>query len=355
MVTAADSGNEQIKAMERMEFIVSMHSRLNASTRYADILLPAMDWMWEEKTLTQSAYGGFDSVNFCPGVVPPPGEVKPWRWVYVKLAERLGINPQDFFQYYTTDDNWEKDYEKYLRDSYQQVVDYYRAKGKEVPEWERFRKGEFINCDGLEDKPFTGWDPQIKEGKPFKTKSGKIEIFSEYIADDANRGKGEHRDSFGRLIDNLPSDWNTLQPMPVYKPAVRGMEDPLTKTYPLHLLSPHSRYRVHYLFWAHPWLKGDLYQHRVWISLADAVARGIKDGDPVRVFNDRGEVRIPAYVTSRIMPGVVVVRQGASYEKDEDGADRGGSPSTLLGGDWESCPAAAKVTNLVQIEKVTGV
>ena len=143
--------------------------------------------------------------------------------------------------------------------------------------------------------------------------------------------------------------------MPVYKPAVRGMEDPLTKTYPLHLLSPHSRYRVHYLFWTHPWLKGDLYQHRVWISLADAVARGIKDGDPVRVFNDRGEVRIPAYVTSRIMPGVVVVRQGASYEKDEDGADRGGSPSTLLGGNWESCPAAAKVTNLVQIEKVTGV
>ena len=34
-----------------------------------------------------------------------------------------------------------------------------------------------------------------KKGKPFKTKSGKIEFYSEYIADEANRGKGEHYDA----------------------------------------------------------------------------------------------------------------------------------------------------------------
>jgi len=199
-----------------------------------------------------------------------------------------------------------------------------------------------------------GWDPQLKEGKPFKTKSGKIEIYSEYLADEKNRGRGEHFDSFGRLIHNLPSDWNDLQPMPIYRPAIRGMEDPLTRQYPLHLLTPHSRYRVHYLFWTHPWLKGDLYQHRVWISLVDAAARGVRDGDWVRVFNDRGEVRIQAYVTSRTMPGVVVIRQGAWYERKDGGVDGGCSPSTLLGGDMESCQAAAKATNLVQIEKVRG-
>ncbi len=352
VVTATDSANGQIEAMERMDFIVSMHSRLTPTAKHADIVLPAMDWMWEDKTLTQTAYGGFESVNFCPGVVDPPGEVKPWLWVYVKLAERLGINPQDFFQYYTSDENWEKDYERYLRDSYQQVVRYFKTKGQDLPDWENFSEGAFINCDELEDpSSIGGWDPQVKEGKPFKTKSGKIEIFSEYLAEETNRGKGEHFDSFGRLIDNLPGNWNDLQPMPVYKPAVRGMEDPLSQAYPLHLLTPHSRYRVHYLFWNHPWLKGDLYRHRVWISLADAVARGIKDGDRVKVFNDRGEVRIPAYVTSRIMPGVVVIRQGAWYEGDEKGVDGGCSPSTLLGGDMESCPTAAKATNLVQIEK----
>jgi len=355
LVTATDSPNDQVRAMERMEFIVSMHSRLTPSARYADIVLPAMDWMWEERTLTKTAYGGFESVNFCPGVVKPPGEVKPWRWVYVKLAEKLGINPKDFFQYYTTDENWERDNERYLKDSYQPVVDYFKARGREIPDWESFTRGAFINCDQMDDPSFNGgWDAQVREGKPLKTKSGKIEIFSEYIADESNRGKGEHFDPFGRLIDNLPGDWNDLQPMPVYKPAIRGMEDPLTKDYPLHLLTPHSRYRVHYLFWTHPYLKGDLYQHRVWINLADAVRRGIRDGDLVRVFNDRGEVQIQAYVTSRIMPGVTVIRQGAWYEPDENGVDRGPSPSTLLGGDLVSCTAAAKATNLVQIEKVQG-
>jgi len=353
VVTATDSAWDQVKAMERMDFIVSMHSRLTPAAKYADIVLPAMDWMWEERTLTRSAYGGFESINFCPGVAKAPGEVKPWRWVYVKLAERLGINPQDFFQYYTTDENWEQDYERYLRDSYQRVVDYFQARGKKVPDWDSFTKGAFINCDEMEDGPHTGgWDPMIKDGQPFKTKSGKIEIFSEYIANETNRGKSEHLDPFGRLIDNLPGDWNDLQPLPVYRPSIRGMEDPLTQQYPLNLLTPHSRYRVHYLFWTHPWLKGDLYEHRVWISLADARTRGIKDGDWVRVFNDRGEVRIKAFVTSRIMPGVTIIRQGAWYEPDEDGVDHGPSPSTLLGGDLESCVTAPKATNLVQIEKV---
>jgi len=72
----------------------------------------------------------------------------------------------------------------------------------------------------------------------------------------------------------------------------------------------------------------------------------------VRVYNDRGEVRIQAYVTSRIMPGVTIIRQGAWYEPDENGVDCGPSASTLLGGDTESCHTAPKATNLIQIEKV---
>ncbi len=92
LVTATDSPNDQVKAMQRMEFIVTMHSRITPTARFADIILPARDWMWEEKTVTRSWYGGFESVNFCPGVVPSRGEVKPWIWVYTKLAERSYAN-----------------------------------------------------------------------------------------------------------------------------------------------------------------------------------------------------------------------------------------------------------------------
>ncbi len=194
----------------------------------------------------------------------------------------------------------------------------------------------------------------MKEGKPFQTESGKIEFYSNYVANEANRGKGEHYDPFGRVYDNLPSDWGSLTSMATYRKTVRGMDDPLVRQYPLMLLAPHGRYRVHYLFWEHPWLKDHVYRHRVGISTTDAKARGIKDGDMIQVYNDRGKVVMPAYVTSRLMPGIVVIRHGGKYIPDEAGVDFGASPSTLLGGDYESCITPAKATNLVQVEKYQG-
>ncbi len=354
LVTACESPNYQLQALERMEFVINMHSMMNATVKYSDIILPAQDWMWEEKNVTISSYGGFECINYCPGVVKPPGEVKPWVWVYTKLAEKLGIDPKKFFRYYTTDENWDRDWERYQMDRYQGVVDYYKKRGVNVPPWEEFTRGRFINCDELDDKPFTGWDEQIKEGKPFKTESGKIEFYSNYIANEANRGKGEHFDPFGRLYANLPSDWGALTPNAIYQKAVRGIDDPLVKNYPLLLMAPHARYRVHSLFWEHPWLRDYVYQHRVWISTTDAKARGIKDGDMVQVCNDRGKVVMPAYVTSRIMPGLIVIRHGGKYIPDQSGVDFGASPSTLLGGDFESCITPAKASNLVQVEKYQG-
>ncbi len=355
IVTGCDSSNDQVRAIEKMEFTVSMHSVMNPTAQYADIILPAQDWMWEEKGITRSApYGGFECINYCPGVVEPPGEVRPWAWVYVKLAEKLGIDTRKFFGYYTTDENWENDWERYQKDIYQDVVDYYKKRGIDVPPWEEFTRGKFINCDEFDEKPFTGWDEQIKEGKPFRTESGKIELYSKYIANEANRGKGEHYDPLGRLYVNLPSDWGDMTPSPTYMTMVRGMDDPLTRKYPLLLLTSHSRYRVHYLFWEHPWLRNHVYRHRVWINAADAQARGIRDNGMIMVYNDRGKVVMPAYVTSRMMPGIVLIHSGGKVIHDESGVDFGASPSTLLGGEFDGCLAPARATNLVQIEKYTG-
>ena len=352
LVTACESSNEQVQAMAQMEFIVTMHSRLTPTAKQADIILPAQDWMWEEKNITQTEYGGFECINYCPGVVKPPGEVKPWVWVYTKLAQKLGIDPQDFFKYYSSDENWDRDWERYLRDCYRGVEAYYHERKINIPSWEEFTKGKFINCDELEDQPFTGFEEQIKEDKPFKTGSGKIEIYSKYMADEDHLGKGEHYDPLGRLYDNLPGDWGDLTPSPTYQTSIRGMDDALVKQYPLMMLCPHGRYRVHYLFWDHPWLKEHVYKHRIWINTADAKERGIIDGDRVMAYNDRGKVVMQAYVTSRVMPGIIVIRHGGKYIPNPSGVDEGASPSTLLGGDFQSCITAAKASNLVEIVKV---
>ena len=353
LVTACESPNYQVKAMKNMEFIVSMHSMITPTAKYADIILPAQDGMWEEKNIVKSS-GGFESINYCPGAIKPPGEVKPMVWVYCKLAEKLGIDPKKFFKYYTSDENWDEDWERYQIDCYQGIVDYYKKRNIDVPSWEAFCKGAFINCDELDDKPFTGFDEQIQEGKPFKTESGKIEFYSNYIANEANRGKSEHYDTFNRLYDNLPGDWGALTPIAIYQDAVRGIDDPMVNKYPLLVMSLHSRYRVHSVLWDNPWLRGQVYQHRVWISITDAKTRGIKDGDLIQVYNDRGKVVMPAYVTSRIMPGLILIRHGGWYIPDESGVDFGASPNTLLGGDFTSCVTPAKASGLAQVKKYEG-
>ncbi|MCX6012215.1 MAG: hypothetical protein NTV30_02145, partial [Chloroflexi bacterium] len=99
-----------------------------------------------------------------------------------------------------------------------------------------------------------------------------------------------------------------------------------------------------------PWLK-ELYNHAVKINTADAQGRGITNGDLVKVFNDRGTMIIPAKVTERIMPGVVDIPEGAWYNPDENGIDRGGCANVLTRDGCSPGGAFPGNTVLVQIKK----
>ncbi|MCL5959363.1 MAG: molybdopterin-dependent oxidoreductase [Chloroflexi bacterium] len=338
--TGCDSTHDQIRALHRLDFVLTTHTAMTPTARYADLILPAMDPMWEQLSVLPSSYGGFSSISCGPGVAPAPGEVRPMEWILTKIAVRLGFG-KEFNRYYTTDERWDEDWERYQRESYEECAEKLEFP---TPSWEEFKAGEFIHLDEHHDRPFFGFTREIEQEQPFLTQSGKFEVHSHLIANEEQRGR-VHRDHLGRLIDNLPNDWRDLQPLPVYQPAVRGLEDELGHRYPLMMLTPHSRYRVHSLFWTVPWLRGDVYRHAVWLSVADAQTRGISDGEVVRVFNDKGEIFLPAYVTSRIPPGVTVVRQGAWYSPE------GGIAPHVLLGDSDSPPTPAPASTLVQVEK----
>ena len=127
--------------------------------------------------------------------------------------------------------------------------------------------------------------------------------------------------------------------------------------------SPHGLYRIHTLLDNQP-LLNDCYRHAVWISVAEAKARGIKDNDLVRVYNDQAEIIMPAYVTSKVVPGTVNIFHGGWYTPGKtktalmpEGIDTRGAPNlmthydehlpeTIL--DHQPCKA------LVQIEKWEG-
>ena len=81
---------------------------------------------------------------------------------------------------------------------------------------------------------------------------------------------------------------------------------------------------------------------------ADAAARGIVDGQPVRVFNERGATVLPARVTDRIAPGCVSIKEGAWFTPDAHGHDTHGCANVLTGD--RASPAAAAAFNSTFVE-----
>ncbi len=94
-----------------------------------------------------------------------------------------------------------------------------------------------------------------------------------------------------------------ISPLPVYASTFEGWNSPERRTFPLQLFGFHYKSRTHSTYGNIDLLKAACRQE-VWINPIDAQKRGIANGDMVRVFNHRGEVRLPAKVTPRILPGV---------------------------------------------------
>jgi trimethylamine-N-oxide reductase (cytochrome c) len=99
----------------------------------------------------------------------------------------------------------------------------------------------------------------------------------------------------------------------------------------------------------------DGYQYEpVWLNSVDAAERGIETGDVVTMYNERGAVLGGAYVTERIMPGVVYQDHGARYDPIVPGEfDRGGSNNTICPHKTTSKHVTGMATSgfLVEVEK----
>ena len=129
----------------------------------------------------------------------------------------------------------------------------------------------------------------------------------------------------------------------------------------LHLLSNQPKLRLHSQLDNGPVSRAAKVQGRepLWINPDDAAARGISDGDVVRVFNDRGACLAGAVVTDAISPGVTLLQTGAWYDPDTPGRvgalDRHGNPNvlTLDKGTSKLAQGPSSQTALVEVEPWT--
>lgn len=294
--------HEILQDESKCEMIVVIDNHMTASAKYADILLPDCTASEQMDFCMDASAGNMSYVIFADQAIKPRFESRNIYEMTSEIAKRMGVGEQ--FTENRTQEEW-------LRHLYEQS----REALPELPTFEEFRaqgifkkrdpKGHHVAYRNFREDPVAN---------PLTTPSGKIEIYSSQLAE-------------------LQKTWeldegDVIHPLPVYSPGFEQYGDPLMDKYPLQLTGFHYKSRTHSTYGNVDVLKAACPQE-LWINPQDAAKRDLKHGDLVRVFNDRGEVRVKVKVTPRIVPGVVGLGEGAWYDPDGNRVDHAGSINVL--------------------------
>ncbi|MEM2169365.1 MAG: molybdopterin-dependent oxidoreductase [Candidatus Bathyarchaeia archaeon] len=352
-LTCWNSGFEYAEAYRspKIEFILAQSPWLENDCLFADIILPVTTPLEEEDYGSTIVYNTQHANAFYSGkCVEPIGESKSDFEICCMIAEKLGpeIGTPDLLDKFT---NGKKNLEEWAREMWEESGLSLLIGFEEIKE-----KGYYIIplsplWNDLEKVP-----PGLRrfyedpDDNPLETPSGKIEFYSE------------------RLAKYFPND-EERPPVPHYIPYgetwQESLQHPKSKKYPFLLVSNHPRWRMHAQLDHVVWLreiptckiKGSdgYYYEPIWINPVDAAKLGIKTGDIVKVFNERGTILCGAFVTERIMPGVVYVEHGSRVDliSLEDRIDRGGAINLIAPHKGGKNTAMMVVSGfLVGVEKV---
>jgi biotin/methionine sulfoxide reductase len=289
------------EAFARPDTVVVHDPFWTATARHADFVLPTT------MSIERDDYGAGqnDRMFFpMPSLTRPHGEARDDYSIFAELAERLGVGK--VFTEGRTAMDW-------LRHLYEQWRGKLAEPGRAVPGFDEFWAG-----DGLE-LPVAS-EPQVAfaafradpEGHPLTTPTGKIEIFSATI------------DSFG--YPDCPGH-------PVWLEPDEWLGSPAAERFGLQLVANQPRSRLHSQLdvGAHSQSVKIAGREPVRLHPSDTAVRGLRDGELVRIFNDRGACLAGLAVDEAVRPGVAQLSTGAWYDPDPavPGFCRHGNPNVL--------------------------
>ena len=252
-VAVAPQSREVAKGFAREDLFTVVLEHFQTDTAdYADYVLPATTQL--EHTDVHKSYGHLYMLANNPAI-EALGEALPNSEIFRRLAAKMGF------------------VERCFRESDDEIA----AQAYTEPgyDWQALRRTGWQRLD----RPAT-YAPFANGG--FKTKSGKCEIHSESLA------------ALG------------MDPVPSYIPAHEVADAALATRYPLAMISPPARNFLNSTFVNVKSLRDLDGEPHIEIHPQDAAARGIADGEQVRVYNDRGSLLLKARVTDRARTGVVV-------------------------------------------------
>jgi molybdopterin guanine dinucleotide-containing S/N-oxide reductase-like protein len=346
----------------KLECVVNQDCWWSGETRFADVVLPACTNLERDDIGEWGACGGYtvhasSGCNFRIVVrekkcIEPLWESRSDYNILAGIAERLGLKEE--YTEGNTEIDWARRYfelsdlpkllswEEFDRKGYclLNVPDQYRS----TPSLRWFYEGRACDTPDLN-------NPKRKtdKGCDLGTYSGKIEFVSR------------------SLSQHFPDD-DERPPLPHYIPSWEGHRSELFKKYPIQMVSPHPRFSFHTHYDKHTSWLNEIPVHRIlkdgyawWpvrIHPSDAAPRGIRNGDIVKLFNDRGAVLCLAVLTERVRPGIVhTYASSAKYDPLEpgkpDSVDQGGCVNLLTSSRMLSRNAAGMTPNscLIEIEK----
>ncbi|HLN12925.1 MAG TPA: molybdopterin-dependent oxidoreductase, partial [bacterium] len=254
MLSSFADAERVAEGLARAELVVTHDLFMNdTARRCADVVLPATAWLEEVGCKSTNTH-----LYLMPKILDAPGEARSCTWLLRDLARRLPL--VDFFP-------WETD-----EGPIDALLDH-PATGRATVAALRAEGGmRALNISHV-----------AHPDRIFPTPSRKVEFYS------------ARAEALG-----LPA-------LPVYVSLPSSARHPLCFRQGRTLTQFHG-------FYDHgralPTLARLDPEPTLWLSPADAAARGVADGAPIRIFNDRGEFRARAHVTDRVPAGTVWMRDG---------------------------------------------
>lgn len=314
---------------KQCEFVLVIDNHMTPSAKFADLLLPETSYL-EVNDLVNSSYasGAYHYMVAMEKTITPMWEVRSTYDVCADIAGHLGLKDQ--FTQGLTQDQWvEKNYQT-VRESKPYLPEWNAVKGSGVLDQQLISEEESIGLLDFRRDPISN---------PLPTPSGKVEIYSEAIA-------------------NIAKEWilesdQKITPIAEFCIVSEShLDKNLIDKYPLQMIGFHTKGHTHSTYANVPQLQ-EAVPNEVWINPIDADKRAINHGDRVHIFNDRGTIELSVKVTNRIIPGVVAVPQGVWVNINAQGVDIGGCINILT--THKTSPLAKgnpQHTNLVEIKRL---
>jgi len=318
------------RAFCQPDTVIVHESAWTATARHADIILPATI------TLEREDIGGTAGDPLLVAMyqaVTPYASARDDHAIFAELADRLGF-AQAFTEGRTVRQWLEHLYEPTRRALAERRVN--------APAFAEFwDDGELV-------LPTVPWDGgPIREFRrdpdhaPLPTPSGRIEIVSETVA------------GFGYA--DCPGH-------PTWMPPAEAATSPAVSRFPLQLIANQPATRLHSQldFGATSLASKVQGREPVRIHPSDAADRGIREGDVVRLYNDRGACLAGAVLSDALRAGVVQLATGAWYDPENPAAPtpfcRHGNPNVLTrdAGTSRLAQGCTGQLTLVEIERFTG-